>query len=146
MNFGPKLLFLGMFVLEVQNTVVVFEINTFKVVYFQNFAKKIKTSKFRINTAFFGYVYQNFRTPLSYLKPTLLILPICKISQKKIKYLNLVQNVLYLCIFWLDIEKNYCYISNHFLEIWVFAKIHQRRECPMLGAGLPYLDISMLEI
>ena len=49
------MLYLGIFGLEFQKSIVIFEISTLKYVELQNFAKKAKMPKFRTKNALLGY-------------------------------------------------------------------------------------------
>ena len=47
----------GIFGLEFENYILIFEISTLKFVYLQNFVKKMKMSKFWTKNVLFGYFW-----------------------------------------------------------------------------------------
>ena len=101
LTFRPKMLYFGIFKLELSKTIVIFKISILKFIYLQNFAKKIMP-KFGTKSALLGYSWA--RIIKNYCHSWNQYLQICLFANfwEKKKYLSLGPKVPHLEIFWLD--------------------------------------------
>ena len=126
---------LGIFGLEFENNVLIFEICTLKFDYFLNFTLKQKRPKYQTKNAWFGSfcagIWKRFGHILNQHSRRCLITKLCK-ETKMAKFGT--NNVLFE-YFWAGIGTQYCHIWNQ----------HLQERFQNLGSKIPDLGILGLE-
>ena len=127
---------------DFENFILIFEINTLKLAYFQNLTNKLKclTLGAEIPETTEMFWNRNLKTVLSYLKSTPSNLSTWKIWQRKQNRVNLDSKICYFAFFGWNL-KQYCHIWNQRPRICLIAKFGAKLE----DADFKY-DNSILKI
>ena len=128
--------YFGIFGLEFEKTVAIFEINTLKFVWLQ-----ISRKNKNVSNASLGYFWAGIWKKYCHIwnqHPRLCL--IAKFYKKtKIPKFG-TKNALF-GYFWTRILKNYCHIGNQLLRICLLAKFCEETKMPNLGLKMPFLSI-----
>ena len=131
LNLGPKIPYLGIFGLEFENNVVIFEITTLELVKLGNFVKKWKCLNFGPKIAW-GFFWLEFENNIVIFEISTLEFVKLRNFVKKWKCVNLGQKKCLIWVFWgynfkkilsylkFGIWKQYCHIWNQ--NPWNFVK------------------------
>ena len=124
---GPKVPYYRIFGLEPQQTIVIFQISTFELVWLQNF-EETEMSKFWTKNALFSHFWAGIWKQYCHIwnqHPRICLIAKYREIMKMPKFGT--KSALF-GYFWARILKNYCHIWNQHPQICLFAKFHKKNK------------------